>query len=199
MGLRESNVVSFRSLTKKTKITFNPSNKNFLKIGKITHIHGLKGECFVSFFSAGRDSPILKGQDVQIKKGSELVLSSVVQMVRAHKKGMIVQLEGVENRKKAELLKGASFWVPIRLFSSVKGENIYLCEVLHFEVCDKERGVLGKVSAFSENGAQDLLLVQNENNRVIEIPFIDAFVVHINFELQKIKVDLPMDWPGLEY
>ena len=199
MGLRESNVVFFKSLTKKTKITFNHSYKNFLKIGKITKVHGLKGECFVSFLSSGVDSLILKGQDVQIKKDSELVLSSVVQMVRAHKKGVIVQLEEIKNKKEAELLKEASFWVPMRLFSSVKGENIYLCEVLHFEVCDKERGILGKVSAFSENGAQDLLLVQNENNSIIEIPFIDVFVIHIDFNLQKIKVDLPRDWPGLEY
>ena len=199
MGLRESNVVFFRSLTKKTKITFNHSSKNFLKIGKITHVHGLKGEFFVSFFSSGTDPLILEGQDVQIRKNAEIALSSIVQTARAHKKGMIVQLEGVENRTKAELLNGASFWAPISLFSSVKGENIYLCEVLNFEVCDKGRGVLGKVSAFSENGAQDLLLVQIKNNRAIEIPFLDEFVVHIDFELQKIKVDLPMDWPGLEY
>ena len=199
MGLRESNVVFFRSLTKKTKIILDHSNKNFLKIGRITHVHGLKGECFVSFFSSGVDPLIIEKQDVQIRKGSELVLSSAVQMARSHKKGMIVQLEGIESKKAAELLKGASFFVPVELFSSIKGENIYLCEVLSFEVCDKNRGVLGKVSAFSENGAQDLLLVQNENKDSIEIPFINEFIVHIDFELQKINVDLPLDWPGLEY
>lgn len=199
MELRENNVAFFRSLTKKIKIVLDNFHKNFLKIGKITHIHGLKGECFVSFFSSGIDPLIMEGQDVQIRKGLELVLSSFVQRVRAHKKGMIVQLEGIENKTEVELLKGASFFVPMKLFSSVRGENIYLCEVLSFEVCDKKRGILGKVSAFSENGAQDLLLVQKGSSDFIEIPFIDEFIVHIDFKWQKINVDLPMDWPGLEY
>ncbi len=172
------------------------SHSSFLKIGKITHIHGLKGEFFISLFSHSTDIP-LTNQTVQIRKNSNILLETVVQAVRPHKTGLILWLKGLNTRQEAECLKGAELFVPKKLFSSVKGENIYLCEVLHFEVQDKKRGVLGKIFAFSDNSQQDFLLVQDNHGIQVEIPFIRAFVTHIDFESKKIQVNLPLNWPGI--
>ena len=119
-----------------------------------------------------------------------------VQTARLHKEGLIVQAKAVETRHQAKLLKGSFLFVPKQLFSSLKKEYIYLCEVLDFEVYDKNRGNLGKVFAFSDNGAQDLLLVCNMENKQVEIPFIKEFIIRIDFDLEKIKVHLPNNWPG---
>lgn len=147
------------------------------------------------------------GQAVQIRRGAESCLETTVQEVRSHKKGVIARLKGLEGRQKAEILKGACFFVPKQIFSSVSGENIYLCEVLNFEVYDKKRGTLGKISAFSDNGAQDLLIVRSvkglskdqQVSQLVEIPFIKEFIMDIDFESKKICVDLHANWPGLEY
>ena len=170
-------------------------------MGKITHVHGLKGEIFVSLFSSGADIPlIIKDQIVQIRKDKDLKLcfEALVQQARLHKGGMIVQLKGVDNREQAELFKKTFLFAPKRLFSSLKGEDIYLCEVLDFEVYDKKRGILGKIFAFSDNRAQDLLLVRNTEGTQVEIPFIKEFITHIDFESERVEVDLPLNWPGLE-
>ena len=197
MGLKENNVVFFRSLTKKINSTIHHSV--FFKIGKITRVHGVKGEIFVSLSPPIKEIPDqVVGQVVQLRRGSELCLEVVVQEACLHKAGMIVQLEGVGERQRAERLKGADLFVPKQLFSSLKGENIYLCEVLNFEVCDKKRGLLGKIFAFSDSGAQDLLLIRSTENNQVEIPFINEFITHIDFESEKIQVDLPLNWPGLE-
>ena len=198
MGLKENNDVSFRSLTKKINPVFD--NHAFLNIGKIVRVYGLKGEVFVSLAAPTEDVPLIViNQAVQIRKNGEECLKALVQEARSYKKGMIVRLDKVTERQQAESLRGAFLYVSRRLFSSLKGEGMYLCEVLNFEVCDKSHGVVGKVFAFSDNGAQDLLLVQGTGNTPVEIPFIEAFVIDVDFDLEKIQVDLPSGWPGLEY
>lgn len=197
MGLKENNVVFFRSLTKKIKSSVHHSV--FLKIGKITRVHGVKGEVFVSLSPFTKETPArIGGQVVQVKKDSKVCLEAVVQEARLHKDGMIVQLEGVVEKRMAEPLKGADFFVPKHLFTSSKGESLYLCEVLNFAVYDKKRGFLGKIFAFSDGGAQDLLLIQSDESKEVEIPFVNEFIIHIDFEEEKVQVDLPLGWPGLE-
>jgi ribosomal 30S subunit maturation factor RimM len=47
--------------------------------------------------------------------------------------------------------------------------------------------------AFSSNGPQDLLVVDYKGNKV-DIPFVEAFISKIDFELQIVSMNLP---PGL--
>ncbi len=185
----------------------NKSESDFLEVGKVTHAHGIKGEVFISLFSGFplNSSVNIVDQVVQFRRSTELCLETTVQEARSHKKGIIARLKGVEERQKAETLKGACFFVPKKIFSSLSGENIYLCEILNFEVYDKKHGTLGKISSFSDNGAQDLLIVQSKKgnlqqvSRLVEIPFIKEFIVDIDFESKRICVDLHENWPGLEY
>jgi len=198
VGLKENNGVFFRSLTK--KINSAVDNHAFLNIGKIVRAYGLKGEVFVSLAAPAEGTPLIViNQVVQIRKNCGNYLDTLVQEARSYKKGMIVRLDRVTDRQQAESLNGAFFYVPRRLFSSLKGENMYLCEVLNFEVCDKNHGAIGTVFAFSDNGVQDLLLVQGTHSTPVEIPFTEVFVTDIDFDLERIQVDLPLGWPGLEY
>ena len=200
MELKENNAVFFRSLTKKINLIKTDSIESFLELGKITRVHGLKGEIFVSLFSSDKEIPfIIKTQSIQIRRNTEIYLETPIQEARLHKEGLILQLQGVENREQAELLKGAFLFVPKKIFSSKKGEKIYLCEILNFTVDDKTRGKLGKIFAFSSNGSQDLLLIKNTKNEQIEILFIEPFIIHVDFELKKVQVDLPLNWPGLDF
>ena len=178
---------------------------DFLKLGKVTRTHGIKGEVFVSLFASSVDIPnfalfpiskknqsgvqgskfqnrwpvtkegkqkkqegssfnAIIGQVVQIRKDTKLCLETQVLSLRFHKNGIIVHLKGVGDIKTAESLKEGWFFVPHQIFSSLEGESMYLCEILNFEVYDKKHGVLGKITAFSDNGMQDLLIVQRSRD-----------------------------------
>ena len=214
MGLKKSKGAFFKSLTKKTsplnlvleeRRGFNQTGMSFLQIGKITRTHGLKGEIFVSLFSPSEHiAPLIMNQVIQIyrpgkeKKEKEINKKSC-QRACAHKKGLIIKLKGVDTKFEAEALKGAVLSVPQKIFVSLKGENMYLCEVLNFEVYDQKIGTLGTIHGFSSNGAQDLLLVQDEKGIQREIPFIDEFIIHVHFDLKKVQVHLPSNWPYNKY
>ena len=83
------------------------------------------------------------------------------------------------------------------LFLSDLGENIYLCEVLGFKVYDKNYGFIGEISGFSNNGAQDIIIVQKESSGLkMDILFIPELITKIDFKKNSLILNLPSGWPG---
>jgi len=107
------------------------------------------------------------------------------------KDGLIVQLSGVTNRNESESLIGQEFYIDGELLKSQKGETIYLTEILGFEVYLGDQCV-GRVESFSSNGPQDLLVVRNEEH-LFEIPFVDDFIQHMDFESKKLNMNFPAE------
>ena len=173
---------------------------SLLGLGEVTKTHGIKGQLFVSLFVPPLDLevPPIINQIVYFKKKSQWILKSVVEKASLHKKGMLISVENIKELSSAENLKGSHIFAQKKLFSSKKGESIYLCEIAGFQVYDKTRGNLGIIKSFLDNGAQDLLMVETVSKIQIEIPFIKPLVVKTNFKLKQIIVDLPLGWPGLE-
>ena len=117
-----------------------------------------------------------------------------MQKARWHKQGLILQLKGVDTVQQALALKNTFVFANQKLFRSAKGDNLYLCEVLDFAVFNAPKGSsqhLGRVCAFTHNGAQDLLQVRNQQGFVVEIPFIPEFILKIDFKAKKIYMHLP--------
>jgi 16S rRNA processing protein RimM len=79
----------------------------------------------------------------------------------------------------------------LELLQSKKGETIYLKEILGFDVLVEGQSV-GTVEAFSSNGTQDLIIIKNQDHS-FEVPFVEQFIVKINFEDCEILMDFPLD------
>ena len=85
---------------------------------------------------------------------------------------------------------GHFVYVPENFLVSKEGEEIFLREVLGFEVMDKQRGEVGKVVGFSGNAMQDILIIKNELG-TYEVPFVSP----IHLETDKKNKTLFMDIP----
>ena len=164
----------------------DPTGK--VKIGKVIDAHGIRGELSIFIFS-GDISWLPKLQEVYIPR-KNIFEKHVVVKKRAHKKGFICLLENFDNRNLAEEYKGREIWIDADIFVSVPGEALYLNEIMGFEIIDATLGTLGKISAFSTNGLQDLLVIQ-KGDAQIEIPFVKEFVSQMDFENNKIMMNLP--------
>jgi len=165
--------------------------KSWKLVGKIKDAQGLKGEVYALIFSGERGwqsnlQTVFLGGDES--SGREFEVSKV----QSHKDGLILKLKGIENRNQSEALKGQLLFIPSELLISKKGERIYLNEIQGFEVFD-EQGIIGQIVGFSSNGPQDLLIVEKEKKKY-EIPFVEAFIVDLNFDQKQLKMRLP---PGL--
>lgn len=159
------------------------------KVGKITSVHGLKGELYVFVFS-GEAFWSDEIEEFSLSDGQGRFRSFTVRSVREHKKGLLIQTEEIRDRTAAEAVLGHEFWIDSELFVSEPGETIFLGEVEGFEVHDETHGAIGPVVGFVELPGQDLLVVQRQNHKV-EIPFVDAFIDRIEFEEKRIYMKLP--------
>lgn len=169
-------------------------------VGKVREAHGLKGEVFIVTFAKSADwAEGLKkiGFETKTEKGpneSKTLFSEFteykVKRRKAHKVGLIAQLEGVEDRSAAEALKGALVSIPSDLLTSKVGDRIFLKEVEGFEMMDAASKKSGTVVGFSSNNAQDLLEVKI-GKEVHLVPFVPQFLVRILWDEKKIEMRLP--------
>ncbi|MFP5519616.1 MAG: ribosome maturation factor RimM [Bdellovibrionia bacterium] len=162
-------------------------------IGKVKEAHGLKGDLYVLVFS-GEVSwlPRLKTFAVKSAKASaEDMQTFTVQRVKPFKQGFIVKANEIENRNQSEVMKGWEFYIDSELLVSKAGESIYLGEIQNFTVKNPEQVIIGKITGFGSNGAQDLLVIEKTDGKSSEIPFVEAYLKKIDFKNQSIIMDLP--------
>jgi 16S rRNA processing protein RimM len=193
-------------------------------VGKVRDAHGLKGELFVIFFS--KEAPWLSElktcslvTEVIHPEGEKERKVQIFNVKRAkpHKIGAIIKLEGIEDRNQAEDFRGALFSIPIQHVTSREGDHLFLREVMDFSIYHAEEPnvCLGQVVAFSSNGAQDLLVVENTNslkenvsaeskdgvlkptapkeNKRFEIPFVPEFVEKTLLKDKRLVMSFPKD------
>lgn len=172
----------------------NPVFSGFHCVGWAKSAHGIRGELFVRLYAGQADWLDAVTELHLLLPGQSQLQPFEIELARPHKEGLIVKLSGVGDRNRSEELQKSRVYIDEGALASESGERIYLREVLGFKVFDKEAGELGVVAGFGTNGAQDLLRVHTPEGREHLIPFIDPFIVHIDFDKQELKMDLP---PGL--
>lgn len=156
-------------------------------VGKIKEAHGLRGESYVIIFAKTADW-LKKAKTLGLGSTSEKVERSLsFKKTRESNGALILKFEGFEDRTQAEQLINQFIFVDEDLLVSQKGETIFLKEILGFEVFDKGN-LVGSINGFSSNGPQDLLVV---GEKEFLIPFVEAFIVEVDFKGRRILMDLP--------
>lgn len=163
-------------------------------VGWVQSAHGIRGELFVRL-NAGQADWLDDVETLSLfKKGDEQPASFEIKKISEHKDGLIVGLEGLTDRNRAEELAKCSVYIDEALLESEEGEPIFLKQILGFSLVDMNGAVLGVIRGFASNGQQDLLRVYPDSGGEALIPFIDEFIKHIDFDKQQVTMDLP---PGL--
>jgi 16S rRNA processing protein RimM len=168
-------------------------------VGKVKEAHGLKGDLYVLIFSGDTTwLPKLKKFGIGVlpppgEQGSAAGVSKTLtcQRVKPFKKGLIIKAEELNDRNAAEAVESLGFYIPEDFLVSEEGKGIYLAEILNFKVKDPQQKVLGEITGFSSNGPQDLLVLKTTGGGTAEVPFVDAFIVKIDFKNRSVVMDLP--------
>ena len=167
----------------------------FVNVGKVHSAQGLKGEVFVWIF-AGEAHWFDQWDTLYLcqSKALEPEKSLAIKKARPHSKqqkwGFALNLDGVNDRNQAEAIEKLDVLVPEEFLISGEDDNIYLREVLEFEVIDQSRGPVGRVKGFSGSSFQDLLIIENEVGKY-EVPFVEPLLVEIKRNEKQILMDIP--------
>lgn len=101
---------------------------------------------------------------------------------------VVARLEGVEDRDQAIALKGTRILVPRQCFPDASPGTYYWADLIGLDVVTVAGVALGKVRGLLETGANDVLDVKGDRDRLI--PFVvGEFVKNVDLAESRITVD----------
>jgi 16S rRNA processing protein RimM len=107
---------------------------------------------------------------------------------KRHGKGVVARLEGCENRDQAAGLMDCEIGVRRDQLPPTAPGEYYWSDLLGLDVVNLHDEPLGRVDHLLETGANDVLVVQGERERLI--PFVPGkVVVRVDLESGVIRVD----------
>ena len=154
-------------------------------LGRVLGAFGVRGELKLQSVT---DPParLLKYQPwILVHRGAEREIAGA--KGRDTAKGVLLTLPDVADRDQAEALAGAEIWVPRSRLPAPKPGEYYWVDLEGLRVVNREGVVLGTVSHLFETAANDVIVVAGERERLI--PFLDDFVLRVDFESGQIDVD----------
>jgi len=161
--------------------------RHSIVLGRVTGLYGVQG--WVKVFSDTRPreaitrySPLMLGHEENWREAP-------VDGAKAHGKGVIIKFQGCDDRDAAAALMGQEIAVWRDQLPPLPDGEYYWADLVGLEVINEEGVQLGTVDSLFETGANDVIVVKGERERLI--PYVSGDVVR--------KVDLTagtmtVDW-----
>jgi 16S rRNA processing protein RimM len=160
-------------------------------IARVAGAFGVRGELKLQSFT-DPDLAALRYQPWQlVHRGAERTVTGA--RGRGTNKGVVATLPGIDDRDAAEALTGAEIWVDRAQLPPPAPGEYYWVDLEGLKVVNLEGAALGTVSHLLNTGANDILSVAGERERLI--PFIEPdFVKSVDFAAGTITVDWDADF-----
>jgi 16S rRNA processing protein RimM len=158
-------------------------------LGHISGAHGIKGWVKIHSDTEPRDA-IFDYQPWQVGEAKEIVR---IVSGRIQGKYLVAELEGVADRETAESLAGQRIVVFREQLPELPGNQYYWNELIGLRVFSDTGHELGLVREMIATGANDVMLVQGEEERLI--PFIyGIYVTEVDLAAGRVVVSWDPDF-----
>ena len=170
-----------------------------LAVGKITGCYGIKGWVRVQSYTEPQENFLDYGQwHVKRRGGYEPV---DIDRGKAHGKGLVAHIVGVDDRTLAESFKGLTVAIPASVLPQLEEGDYYWRDLQGLKVwcaVGDDRVLLGEVDYLIETGANDVLVVKacpcSHDDRERLIPYLPGdTVTRVDLEEAVIEVDWFLD------
>ncbi len=165
-----------------------------VEVGRITDAWGVKGWFKVLPYSSNPEALLAaKSWLLQpAEKGAKSFFAGTVllpiRQARTHSDSVVAWAQGVDDRDAAEALRGARIFVPRANFPAAGDDEYYWVDLEGLDVKTTEGVALGQVSHLFSTGANDVVVVRGDRERMI--PFVQPdFVKSVDFEANLVVVD----------
>ncbi|MCG8428332.1 MAG: ribosome maturation factor RimM [Chromatiales bacterium] len=166
------------------------SGSQWVTLGRISGLFGVRGWVKVYSDTAPRknilDYPVWYLRQKGDPKAYKLRTGKV------HGKGLVALLEGVEDRDQAAQLLQADIVVPREQLPKADADEFYWADLEGLAVKTVEGVDLGRVDHLFETGANDVMVVKGDKQRLI--PFIQDVVITVDLAEKLIAVDWDPDF-----
>jgi 16S rRNA processing protein RimM len=111
---------------------------------------------------------------------------------RVHGANVIAKLDGVETREQARALRGAGIAVRRETLPEADDGRYYHADLIGLDVVNEQGERLGRIARLFSNGAQDVMALTGERERLI--PWVAAIVKQVDLAAGQVVVQWSADW-----
>jgi len=161
--------------------------QRFVTLGRVSGAHGIQGWVKVHSDTSPRENIVGYSPWYLVRNGRREAWK--VNAGRRQGKGVVAKLAGCNDRDAAEALAGAEITIPrAQLPATTEPGEFYWADLVGLEVRTVDGVVLGHIEQLFETGANDVIVVQGDRERLI--PYIWQQVVRdVDLEAGVMLVD----------
>jgi len=155
-------------------------------VGRVAGPYGVKGWVHVMSFTAPPDN-LLDYRPWYLERDRQWQAVEGIE-ARRHGKGLIARLPDCQDRNAAAALKGTEIGILPEQLPDTDENEYYWHDLVGLHVATLDGRELGTVDYLIETGANDVLVVKGDRERLI--PFIQGQVIEsVDLAARKIRVD----------
>jgi 16S rRNA processing protein RimM len=148
-------------------------NDNWVQVGRVSGVHGIKGWIKVHSYTQPRDNVTRLPSWVLEHGGSRR--EAKVEAGRSQGKNVLVKLIGIDDRDAALALVGAEIEVSRAVLPPCAPGEFYWADLEGLSVRNEAGESLGRVDHLIATGAHDVLVLEGDGSKLI--PFVVGEVV----------------------
>ena len=168
------------------------TGQRMITVGRLHGAFGVRGELKLESFTDPAQA-IGRYQPWQLRDARGNTRSCDSVHVRVGGKGLIATIPGIEDRDAADALHGTEVLVPRSALPPPAPGEYYWVDLEGLRVVNAEGVDFGRVSHLFATGANDVLVVQGERERML--PFVQPDVVRaVDFDAGVVTVDWDADF-----
>ena len=165
----------------------NPDLTDLVLLGVVKGVRGLNGDLRIKSFTAAKKDLSAYGC-----LWDELGRKSYRVTVTGEAQGdLIARIDGVDDRIKAEGLKGLELFIPRAALPELEANEFYYSDLIGLRAVTVDGEYLGAVSAVDNFGAGDVLEISGGPYKDLMVSFELEVVTNIDFESGVLSVDPP--------
>ncbi|MEM6640805.1 MAG: ribosome maturation factor RimM [Pseudomonadota bacterium] len=157
-------------------------------VGRVAGVYGVRGWVRVQSYTQPIENLLDYGPWLLTLRG-EVTLAEG----RAHGKGLIARLDGIDDRDAAGALVGQDISVARDALPATDEGEYYWNDLIGLRVINRDGASLGEVVRLIETGAHDVLVTQGERERLIPYA-LGAVVDEVDLPNGLIRVDWGADF-----
>ena len=161
-------------------------NKDYIIVGKIVGVKGLKGELKIKSFTQDLESIV--DYEIFDSQLNPYFIESY------YFKGdiLIALFENINSIEIAQTLVNKNLYIKKSSLPNLQEDNFYYVDLLNLDVLDfKTKNLIGKVYSVDNFGAGDILEIKKLDNSLFMLSFNKANVVNVNLEKKFIEIIYP--------
>ncbi|VXB35630.1 Ribosome maturation factor RimM [Pseudomonas sp. 8AS] len=177
-------------------MTTTPTAEDLIVLGKITSVHGVRGEVKIYSFTDPIDN-LLDYSQWTLRRDGEVKQVELVSG-RLQGKVLVAKLKGLDDREVARTFAGFDICVPRALLPDLAEDEFYWYQLEGLKVIDQLGQLLGKIDHLLETGANDVMVVKpcagSLDDRERLLPYTAQCVLKVDLAAGEMQVEWDADF-----